>query len=79
MPDHDAVRVIPTTRLTEELPPAEVTKALAVLLTELALAQALVIIHGPARGARRYIEAGGHVRFDGDEVVLLWPTGGLNG
>lgn len=70
-----ADRVIPVSRLTIELSPTDAVLALAVLMQELALAEALVIIHGPERGARRYIEAGGHIRFDGDEVVLLWPEG----
>jgi hypothetical protein len=42
-------------------------------LRELAVAQALVLVHGPARGLRRYFEAGGCVRFTawGDPYVPI--------
>jgi len=43
-----------------------------VAFEELAIAQALVMMHGQERGARRYAELGGHVRFDeaGEPVVF---------
>jgi hypothetical protein len=46
---------------------------LAVALTELAVYQALVMVHGSEHGARRFAEAGGHVRFrdDGEPVISL--------
>lgn len=47
---------------------------LAVAMEELAVAQALVIVHGQERGARRYAEIGGRVRFDRDgEPGILCP------
>jgi hypothetical protein len=69
------VKVIRITRLAAELPPDEAIDALAVAMEELAVAHALVIVHGPARGAERYLQAGGRVRFDDfGEPVLLWGT-----
>lgn len=48
---------------------------LAVALEELGVARALVMMHGQERGARRYVEAGGRVRFDddGEPVILRRP------
>jgi hypothetical protein len=51
---------------------AERIKLLAMAMEELALMQSLIIIHGEQRAAARYIEAGGHIRFDdfGEPVIL---------
>jgi hypothetical protein len=58
---------------TSGLPADEKIAVLAMAMTELALAQALIGMHGQVRGARDYIDHGGHVRFDDDgEPVVLW-------
>lgn len=46
--------------------------ALAGALEQLAIAQALVMLHGQAEGARRYAASGGCVRFD-EQGEPLWP------
>lgn len=48
--------------------------ATVLALTELGIAEALVMVHGPERGLRRYYEAGGHVRFTswGDPYVPVF-------
>jgi hypothetical protein len=45
-----------------------------VALAELAVAEALALVHGPERGLRRYFEAGGQVRFTswGDPYVPVF-------
>jgi hypothetical protein len=45
--------------------------ATVIALQELGIAEALVMVHGPERGLRRYFEAGGHMRFTswGDPYV----------
>lgn len=45
--------------------------AAALALTELGVAEALAMVHGPERGLRRYFEAGGAIRFTprGDPYV----------
>lgn len=45
---------------------------LATAMEELAVAQALVMIHGEARGLLRYREAGGRVWFDADGEPVIW-------
>lgn len=55
----------------------QLVHATAVMMEETALMQALVMIHGPDRAAERYVAAGGHLRFMGDDVVILWPKGGM--
>jgi hypothetical protein len=53
----------------------QVIAAAALAVTELGTAHALVMIHGEWRGAARYFEAGGRVRFDaqGDPWVPVYP------
>lgn len=51
--------------------PAEL---LAAAMQELALASALVLIHGEQRGAQRYLEAGGRVRFDDEGEPVIWEV-----
>jgi len=51
--------------------------AVAIMLEETAVMQALVMIHGKEHGARKYIEYGGHIRFVADEPCLMWPKDGL--
>jgi hypothetical protein len=73
MPATPEVRPIRLSDLVTELPPDDAFTAVAVAMEELALAQALVIIHGKERAARLYLERGGHIRFDADgEPVILW-------
>jgi hypothetical protein len=48
-------------------------------LQELGIAEALVMVHGPERGLRRYFEVGGRMRFTswGDPYVpVLAPRRG---
>lgn len=45
---------------------------IAVALEELAICEALVLIHGPERGVARYHEAGGHVRKDEQGEVVIY-------
>lgn len=49
---------------------------MAVLMTELPIAETLVLMHGRERGIRRYGEAGGAVRIDGDGEVVVWSEAG---
>ena len=66
-------RPILISRLTDELSGEELIAAVAMAIEELGVAWALVMIHGQKRGARRYAEAGGHVRFtDLGEPMLMW-------
>jgi hypothetical protein len=70
------VRVIPMSELLDQLSPDDALTAVAVALEELALMEALTMIHGRARAAQVYVERGGHVRFDDNgEPVLLWTEG----
>jgi hypothetical protein len=55
---------------TADLAPDEKINLIATALEEWAVAKALVMMHGIERGARRYQETGGHVAFDGDELVI---------
>jgi hypothetical protein len=55
---------------------AQATSLLATTMTDLAVAQSLVLIHGKERGIARYIEAGGRVRFDGDGEPVIWDEVG---
>lgn len=69
------IRIVRIADIVEQLPADEVIAALAMAMEELAIAQALVIVHGQEHGARRYVEAGGHVRFDAEgEPCLLWRS-----
>lgn len=43
----------------------QILDAITMALTELGIAQGLVVIHGD-RAARVYAEHGGHIRFDDD-------------
>jgi hypothetical protein len=52
----------------------ERVELLATAMEELALAQALVLVHGEQRGAKRYIEAGGRVRFDDFGEPVIWAN-----
>jgi hypothetical protein len=49
----------------------DAAELLATALTDLAVARSLVLMHGERHGLRRYIEAGGRVRFDdqGEPVI----------
>ena len=44
---------------------------LAGLLHELAVAQAMVLVHGTKHGAARYAELGGLVRYDDDDEPMV--------
>jgi hypothetical protein len=67
------VRAIRIADLSDELRGEELLSAVAMAMEELCLVQALILIHGHERGVERYVEAGGHVRFDDErEPVLLW-------
>lgn len=62
--------------LLKDLPQAPVSvdvkiRLVAMLMEELAVAEALTLIHGRDGGYRRYYEAGGHVRFDEDGEPYL--------
>jgi hypothetical protein len=48
--------------------------AVVLALTELGIAEALVMVHGRERGLRRYFEVGGHLRFTpwGDPYVPVY-------
>ena len=56
------------------LPAGQMIELVATALEEFAVAQALVICHGPERGPARYIEMGGHVRFSDGEPVIWSPS-----
>jgi hypothetical protein len=67
------VRPIRLRDLISELSPTPGADVVIRCLEELCIAEALVIIHGEARGAQLYIAHGGHVRFDAQgEPVWLW-------
>lgn len=67
------IRPILISHLADELAGEELIAAVAMLIQEEAIARALVLIHGPERGAQRYAEVGGHVRFtELGEPVLMW-------
>lgn len=56
--------------------PLDCIGALAIAMEELAIAQALVIVHGPEHGAKKYLDTGGRVRFDAKgQPTLLWHKG----
>jgi hypothetical protein len=57
------------------LPAVDCLDLVATALEELAIAQALALIHGQERGFSRYIEAGGHVRFDAEGDPIIWRPG----
>lgn len=46
------------------LTPGQALDATVLALQELAVAQALVMVHGPRRGPERYYQLGGCIRFD---------------
>lgn len=54
----------------------QVLDAIVLALSELAAARALVMIHGPEAGLRRYYQAGGHIRFTswGDPYVPVYTA-----
>jgi hypothetical protein len=69
----DIIRPIKLNQLQNELSALDSLTAVAIAMEEVALAEALVIIHGKERAARLYIERGGHIRFDSDgDPVILW-------
>lgn len=56
-----------------KLPPQAQVELLATAITDLGLAQALVMIHGTARGLERYYAAGGRVRMSyPDREPEIW-------
>ena len=68
-------RPILISRLTDELSGEELIAAVALLIKEEAIARALVLVHGEKRGAERYAEVGGHVRFtELGEPILMWEV-----
>jgi hypothetical protein len=54
----------------------QVLAAVELAMTELGIAQGLALVHGPERGYRRYVEAGGAVRFTsyGEPFVPVYPA-----
>jgi hypothetical protein len=44
---------------------------LTLAIKELAIASSLRLIHGDKTGAQRYLESGGHVRFDDEDEPWL--------
>ena len=75
MTDTTTVRPIRLDRLLNELSPNDALTAVAVAIEELGMAQALCIVHGRDRGVKRFVEAGGHIRFDDDgKPVILWTS-----
>jgi hypothetical protein len=60
------VRIADLTRTGRDAP-----RLLAIAIEELALAQALVLIHGREGGARRYLESGAQVLFDDDGEPII--------
>jgi hypothetical protein len=69
----DQIRPIKLNKVTDELSAMDALTAVAIAMEEVAMAEALVIIHGKERAARLYIERGGHIRFDSDgDPVILW-------
>ena len=55
----------------------QVAELVAVAITELGIAEALVMMHGRVRGTQLYVAHGGHVRFDEDgEPCLPLPLAG---
>jgi hypothetical protein len=45
---------------------------IAMAMNEWAIYKALVIIHGDRAAQQRYIDMGGHVRFDDDDEPCVW-------
>lgn len=62
----------PTIRAWREASAEQKLAITTIALEELCMAQALVMIHGTQRAGQRYVEVGGHVRFDdlGNPVVF---------
>jgi hypothetical protein len=56
------------------LPAGRQIELVAMSMEELAVAQALVMIHGPGRGLARYAEIGGHVSVDADGAPVIWSA-----
>jgi hypothetical protein len=54
--------------------PKQKIDLMATAMEELALAEALRIIHGD-RWPSRYTEMGGHVRFDDENEPVIWFNG----
>lgn len=71
MPANKIARWVKLSDLTA-LRSDEAIAVLALAIEELAIAQSFVLIHGQERGAERYINAGGHIRFDADGNPGLW-------
>lgn len=51
--------------------------AVAIMLEETAVMEALVMVNGKKHGWRKYVEFGGCVRFVDGEPCLVWPDEGL--
>jgi hypothetical protein len=62
-----------------KLEPTLAIDTLARVIEETAIMKALVMIHGRERGAERYVEAGGHIRKDGDRWVIWVSEGNPKG
>lgn len=70
------VKLIPVTELADRLDTDDAVTALAIAFEELCIAWAMVLIHGPDRGALRYLEMGGRIRSLPDgSPALLWFDG----
>jgi hypothetical protein len=54
------------------LPADQQLKLVATALEELAVAQALVMVHGPERGLARYAAIGGRVLPGADGAPVIW-------
>jgi hypothetical protein len=61
-------------RLADVSSRSDWAELLATAMEELAIAWALVMIHGDQRGAKQYIQAGGRVRFDDDGEPVIWAA-----
>lgn len=44
---------------------------IAIAMEELAVVQALVMMHGQDAATRKYVEMGGHIRFDTDGEPII--------
>jgi hypothetical protein len=58
-------------RISELAGDPQWAELLATAITDLAMAQALVMIHGQERGLARYLAGGGRVRFDADGEPVI--------
>jgi hypothetical protein len=66
------VRLADLSSAEVELSAEERIDLVCTAMEEWAVAKALVNIHGEERGAERYKEAGGHIRFDADGEPVIW-------